>query len=364
MYSCTTDVGSSNNDGLLLNWVSGTVTINILAINCTFKGNGNGHGLDMPGGGNNQGVVQFYGCNFYGGSGTGANSKGMYIVAGSYNVKFLTFTQCAIVAGTGLYVSFGYATGGGNSEIPWHFTQLTQTAASSTYGIYISSGGCPIYVENFTAYSGNTSGDILADSPVYIRNCTFVSPTEVGASDTYAIKSVYLLDYAGTKGAWKHYCGASCINTAVTTTRTGGEAFSIQMTPSAAPTITDGIIAWIGTPGKETIFASVAAGARTVTIYGAYKGWTTTPTQADIWFEGAYYAGASGAAVTNFSTRAIASRAALTSDASTWSDGTLTGFSMAITFTAGQASIVPIRIFLTRYDSGAYIVIDPKPVVA
>jgi len=364
MKGCTTDIaGSNNTHGMYINWTS--ATCNLSLVNCTFKGNGNGHGLAIvvPSNQNIQGDHFIYGCFFYGGSGSGANSKGLSYNVSS-NIRTFVFLNNAIKSGSGLSINGSTTFSGGNSDVPWHFSEITQTVASSTYGIHILAGVTfPIYVENFTAYAGNTSGDIYSDSAVYIRNCVLLHATEAAIS-AYSNKSVYMLDYAGVKGAWKMY-GTSCTITADSSYRTGGESFSIKMTPTAPPAVADGIIGWIGTPGRETIFAAVTAGTQTITLYGAHKGWTTAPTQADLWFEGAYYADGSGATVTNLSTRDLTTMATLTTDTSTWNgDSGLTIFKLTITLTVGQDSIVPIRIFLSRYDSGAYLYIDPKPVMS
>jgi hypothetical protein len=52
--------------------------------------------------------------------------------------------------------------------------------------------------------------------------------------------------------------------------------------------------------------------------------------------------------------------AALTSDASTWNnDSNLTKFKLSKTVTTSQASLVPIRVYVDKYVSTSYVLVDP-----
>jgi hypothetical protein len=55
----------------------------------------------------------------------------------------------------------------------------------------------------------------------------------------------------------------------------------------------------------------------------------------------------------------------LTTDTSIWTgDSSLTLFKLAITVTIGQDCLIPIRILLSKFQVGAYIYIDPTPIVS
>lgn len=112
----------------------------------------------------------------------------------------------------------------------------------------------------------------------------------------------------------------------------------------------------------ETIWLNLSAGTRTVTLYGAHKGFGATPPKGQhIWMEFEYL-DANGKYVT-CTTHAY--EVDLTSDSSTWNNDTgLTAFKLSATVNVNADCIIPVRIHYHDYVASAYTYIDPKLGVA
>ncbi len=236
-------------------------------------------------------------------------------------------------------------------------------ATASTYGLY-SSRSIPVYIENAVFITGNTNADIYSEGgPLLIRYPEFKHATEVYV-DTYWWRNVKVLDYNNNKGYMKQWLNKSII-TSDATYRTGGTSYSMKAITLAAAAYIEEILGWFGEAGQETIFANCVAGSNTITVYGAHKLYgATPPTKDDFWMEGTYYTGASGGANDCFTTKDTAA-GALDVDTSVWNgDSSLTVFKLTKTIVVGQDCIVPIRLFWKKHVLGAYVYIDPKPVVS
>lgn len=249
-----------------------------------------------------------------------------------------------------------------------HFARFNQTVNSSTFAI-VTNSGSRITGANFTFAPANTSGDIgmSVGTTFNLKNCVFSSQTPLGvvpSTVTRNFPGVWLSDYNGVVGAFRFIGPNGEVNTN-NVFRTGGEAFSLKLDMNNGVAGTDPF--WrhllFTLPGQETMHAYVPASSSTVTVFGAYKGYgSSPPTTEDLWLDVDHWDLTTNAHRAYSSTRGTS---ALTSDNSTWTgDGSLTSFKMAIAMTPGQASLVPIRIFLTKRTPGAYIYIDPKPVVS
>lgn len=142
--------------------------------------------------------------------------------------------------------------------------------------------------------------------------------------------------------------------------RTGGEVFSVRLLATNSNRFG---IAMLNShqPGLDTIFAAASNGARTVTIYGYHKGFTTpTPTGENVAIE--------VDAITSLGTVMLKSRdftsPTLTADGSTWngiSGGT--AFRIAISFTATGDQNIAVRFLTSLVEAGGELYFDPKPVV-
>jgi hypothetical protein len=361
LHSCSNVATGNNICGITFYNVNGVC--NITCIDCTFYAKGIGAALANTTSQLSTGKKYFYNCDFYGSSTVGAFAISLNTGAFCY----IIFDKCRILSGSGMILISGAINGICN------FTEVTQTAANNSYAINIASTGFSLSIENFTTYLGNTTGDIVSHSPVYIRNGTFKHVNEVDITPN-VWRDVTIMDYAGKKGFYKSYQNAGVITTDVTA-RTGGASYSIKMQPLFQATYNtsadiynpDKLITTIGLPSKEIMFVSATAGTRTITVYGAYKMWVIAPTAKELWMEGSYYSSASDCTWAIFSTRdtAVTSPAALTTDTSIWTgDSSLTLFKLAITVTIGQDCLIPIRILLSKFQVGAYIYIDPTPIVS
>jgi len=372
MSGCSTP-SSNAISGLTVYAGGGNPTLNITCLDCTFYASGTGYAIlfDSDAAARTMyGKKFFYNCALYG-STTAAYGALAAITGGA--IWGMQFDKCSIPAGSLLIDIRASGSNTTATDNEYYFSTVTQTAVSSTYAINNAHSASCLSIENFTAYPGNTTGDVLSCGPCYIRSGTFYHTNEVATTiDGY--RDVTIMDYANKVGFFKSYQNAGLVTTDITA-RTGGASYSIKMLPlfqatysrSADVYNTGKPITWIGQPSKELIFLSVTAGSHTITVYGAHKIWATAPTANDLWMEGSYYSSATLATIAQFSTRDDAyipnSPAALTSDTSTWTGDTgMTIFKLAVTITVGQACLVPIRIYLSKFQAGAYVYIDPTPV--
>lgn len=242
---------------------------------------------------------------------------------------------------------------------------LVAAGAIDMTGIGVSSN---IHVASFVPITGNTNDvTITAGTIITVGDFRPLAGTPITPAAS-KFPGVYSADYGHVAGAWRHDGLRAILTKNTSVTRTGGAAFSIKcvQTDNTAP---NWYFAEYGIPGMETIFVSLASGARTVTLFGARTAFTTAPTQNDIWFEVSYLDLASGEHRKNISSRAGdltgANILALTSDGSTWTgDASITTeFKIVLSFTTGQACVCPIRIRYKGYDSTGYTYLDPLLVV-
>jgi len=108
---------------------------------------------------------------------------------------------------------------------------------------------------------------------------------------------------------------------------------------------------------------TLAAGSRTITVYGAYYGFDTPPNLNSLWMDAAY-ATASGRIFASTRTTALT---ALTPDASAWTgcdESPVTAFRLDLTFTVPDATVADIRIHTIAFDTLlAKLYLDPRPVI-
>jgi hypothetical protein len=194
---------------------------------------------------------------------------------------------------------------------------------------------------------------------VLCNNVTFGS-SPIIATGYHETSKVLSYNHNKTAGNYKAIFTVGEINGS-NTYRTDGESFSFKFESLAAGAGERGQLQ-LGYPGAETIWLALTAGEQTLTLYGAYKGFSTTPPKKHhIWFEFEYL-DANGDYVHESS---YDYDAALTSDTSEWDGDTdLTAFKIPVTVTADDDCIVPVRIHYHDYVASAYTYIDPKVGVA
>jgi hypothetical protein len=181
-----------------------------------------------------------------------------------------------------------------------------------------------------------------------------------------------LADIDGMLGTWvsRTFSGEVRAHRA---TRTGGANFSAQVLPYSAssdraPNALANMLRESGrlSLSRETdpaLTVALAAGSRTITVYGAYYGFTTPPNLNSLWMDAAY-ATASGRIFASTRTTALT---ALTSDASAWTgcdESPVTAFRLDLTFTMSDATVADIRIHTIAFDTpSAKLYLDPRPVI-
>lgn len=240
-----------------------------------------------------------------------------------------------------------------------HCSTFNQTVASSDFAVVLDAG-CFFSCNNFTEFTGNTSGAIKGTLPchIYLQNATFISANPFGST---VLASIWEADIGGTVNAWR-FTGSRGAVTSEAVVRAGGEAFALKFNMSSGSQNFLGMLQAM-LNGLETIYAPLQLGSTKITIYGAHKGYSPAPTQADIWADCDYLDSGSGAHRAFASSRDFTAPA-LASDSSVWSGDTgLTPFKFVITLAPGQACAAPIRIFDNIRQASAYFYIDPRPVI-
>jgi hypothetical protein len=241
-------------------------------------------------------------------------------------------------------------------------TSFTQRHAVTAGSVLFASGGHgnKLFLSNATFVSGNTTGDVVFASgcincDVYCRNVLFAgTPATLSSVDFTRMLS---FDHNQSAGDFKAYYPDGTIE-ASNTYRSGGESFSYKLTNTNSSAVSKGAFP-LSQLGAETIWLSLATGSVTVTLYGAYKGYTPLSAH-DVWAELEYLNGSG--LIVNATTYVY--NGDLTSDSSTWNNDTgLTVFKLVLTLTLPSDQVCPLRIYGVKYAASSYLYIDPKPVV-
>lgn len=244
-----------------------------------------------------------------------------------------------------------------------HYEEYAQTVASNTYTIEFAGAGNMFVANNFSETSGNTLGAINGTYAnwLFLQNTDFASGAPFGSVNSMKA-NVWIADSGGTYGNWR-FQSARGVVTAQAVARADGETYSLKFDMNAGLQNFLGFLP-VTLNALETILAGVTASNTKITIYGAYKGYTTAPDASQIWADCDYVDDATGAHRAFASSRQSPG-VALTSDSSSWSGDTgLTAFKLELTIAALQSCVVPIRIFDNLRQASAYFYIDPKPVVS
>lgn len=311
---------------------------------------------------------------------TGTNNRGFFLVVPS-NVKIFVINCEAILSSGTTNQPMQLDGGNGTIEIrnfkcrgrfltltcpggTYNIKKFTQTG-SSTFGMNVGRN-CVLVVENVTFSAGNTNNFQLGDNTLVLGRNVVMAGNPVYDTTIRVWPGIFISDYDGVVNDWKMVNSLGKIESSAVV-RTGGETFSakFELTVNNPTTLPNEAGVELGKEGFETIWVNVTSGgARTVTIYGAYKGWgATPPTKDNIWLDSDYLDTGSGASRA-LATSRTALADALTSDSSVWTGDTgLTSFKLEIVFTPLQTGLVPIRIRHTQYVASAIVYIDPKPIV-
>lgn len=277
------------------------------------------------------------------------------------SILILSTSTTSKFIGHRLKASKGCKISGGIVGMYMHWETFTQTVASGTFAIATIIGATYVF-NNFTEVTGNTSGAIDGSKTctILLQNTMFISASPFGTTASI-LADIFIADAGGTYGNWQ-FQNANGMVSAQAVTRTGGESYSIKFNMTAGSQNFLGKLQAIKN-GFETILASLTTSNTTITIFGAYKGYSPVPDKSQIWADADYLDAGSGAHRA-FATSRDVPGVVLTSDTSTWTGDTgLTAFKMVITVAPGQNCLAPIRIFDNLRQASAYFYIDPKPVV-
>lgn len=291
----------------------------------------------------------------------GSNVQGVFIVGGNfdwfydcatqnctgggYGVTFLWngqnyyFENCAWTGNSnnavnqyqGSYAKFVNCTWNGNSNC----------LANGATGAVADLIGC-----SFGTSSANTGYNIYCgtNAKAYARNCVF----EAGATKIQAAgakSGVYSEDHNSVKGDHKAWFYEGTIIKDTVTVRVGGASSSAKVAPSTT----------IATyPYLFTIFEAcmyAPAVAKTYSLYMLGNAWTTLPTAGQLYTEVEYF----DEAGTAHKTTSVSTAVLAVNDL--W-------YEFPVTVHPAADGLLRIRAYLTKYQAGAYVYVDIKPVVS
>lgn len=282
------------------------------------------------------------------------NSYNPLTISGNYNY-IVNFKTDQGGGGTPGMLSIS---GSSNIVSMWNFNQ----AVTGTNGIIFTGSGNQVVLKNgtFSASSQDINfGTAVFDNWVMCNNVTY-STTPIIATGYLETNYLFSMNHNKTLGAYYQSAKPGTIQSS-SVVRTGGEAFSLVIAPGIADLGLPRGDQQIGVHGFETIQLALTTGSHTITVYGAHKGWSSTPPLGhNIWIESEYLDGSGN--FTHVTSRSYGT--SLSSDSSTWTgDTSLTDFLMSLTFTVGTACVVPVRIYFGDFVASAIVYVDPKPVV-
>jgi hypothetical protein len=227
----------------------------------------------------------------------------------------------------------------------WHFSSFDQTTAYNP-AIEAHGPGTVVHVLNFSPNGGSTP-------PISADACTKIQLIN-GSLGSLRVANSWAKDEGGTLEAWRYRTlGGDVVKSAVT--RTGGAAYSAKMTFDQDANERRPLM--FSQAGRETVYAYLPIGTRTITCFLATKAYAVPMTGDDFWFEIEYYD------VGGTTHRAVASSrgSAVTADGSTWTgDSGLTVLKSQAILINTKASLVQIRFFLRRYDASGITYVDPR----
>lgn len=198
----------------------------------------------------------------------------------------------------------------------------------------------------FGGTTANSSWDINIGSSkrmtVIGKNVVFNDANKVNVGTDAFQSRVLIEDYNGTKLDNRAWYGEGEIVRNTTVTRSGGADSSAECVPKANcnPNAPLGLI-------EIPIWAT--ASQKTYTIYICGSGWSTFPTASELWIEAYYYDGATAKRATLKSTQVLTAN-------DTWTE-------FSVTVTPNSAAPLYLRGFLAKYQAGAKVYVDIKPVV-
>jgi hypothetical protein len=207
-------------------------------------------------------------------------------------------------------------------------------------------GGTIILIDcSFGQTTGNSGANLTCGylCTSYVYNTIFESAsTDIVVNAALGV--IYSEDHNGVKGdnrAW-YYGGSVIKNTA--TVRTGGATSSALATPAN----TMGLSFYKFQIFEACLYAP--ATQKTYSLYMLGNGWSTLPTNTELYIEDEY-----------FDEAGTAHKATVKSTQVLSANDVWTQFS--VTVTPAAEGLLRIRAYLTKYQANAYVYVDIKPVV-
>lgn len=196
---------------------------------------------------------------------------------------------------------------------------------------------------DFGQTTAHDNCDIAAfTNPVWLRNCNI---NDMDFKLQYPYGVVYIEDHNGTKLDNRKYAYMGNVLRNTTVTRTGGADSSAECIPnshcvSCHPLKMFEMVIW--TPASQSTFE----------VYLRGSGWTTFPTASELWIELEYFSDAENA-----------DRTITKSDEVLTTNDTWTKFEVP-NITPTAAGPAYLRGYLVKYESGAKVYVDIKPIVS
>jgi len=240
---------------------------------------------------------------------------------------------------TGKVIGADYVVDSGNGRV-FDFEGLAvNTPHNSPQGIIFD--GCVYTDSAFPIHRGFNN---------LVRNCIYDGVTLLYSTDRINISNVY--ENCNWEGTIREYRFITGVGTGLPLINgeggwqapPSGHTWETKMVPLTNCN-TEKNLRLAFSPLKN-LFAYISAGLNTITFKIYPVGWTSSLDQDDIYLEAFYLDEASGI----HRAKAVTGAGTFANDG--WRD-------LMVTFTAGQDGVVYFNLFMTKYESACYVLIDP-----
>jgi len=172
---------------------------------------------------------------------------------------------------------------------------------------------------------------------------------------------LYSMNHGQVAGLWRSESAFGYLQSS-NVVRTGGGSFSLYGERTNLSAVGNAFynFPYIGDSRAEAILLSLTTGARTVTVFGAHKLFSSPLKNTNLWLELEYKDGDGNPRIITSLKQSV-----LTTDNSVWvNDSGLTLFKMELGFTLPSNQVCPLRIRGNLPpESGAYFYLDVTPVI-
>ena len=328
--------GEENLDRPIIDFGSSTNRFNVQADyywkfhDLDIKGGSGSYGLFRAGGRN----LRFYNCRFR--DCTGGVYGAVFLFEGS---GLIYFENCSWV-------------GNSNNALKTREAMKVKLKGCSFDGnvnCISATKGSTVELEDcdFGVTTSNSGNDIYIGDPaieVIGRNIKLNDTNKVSFGSECWASYVKIEDLDGEKDNHKTWYPEGTITRDTSVVRTGGADSSARVEPNSYCSSNQPLEMF-----EFKIWAP--ASQKTYSVYMRASGWTSLPTSSECYIEAEYYDQASGA-----------HKATITSTQSFSANDEWTEFS--VTVTPAQTGVLRLRGYLKKYESGAKVYVDVKPVIS